>query len=227
MSRSFSSLLSFSASRSVARGLPLVIMALAVAAATPVRGDNVSYQFGGTIAYSQDPSITFGSAFTGIFTIDTAAADAVPGLTKYGSYYGAVIDLQATVGSQTITNDGSYQNVVATANDNVVTTAGGTTYLEDQVSISLQSANHYMTFSFVDSTGLALSSDAMPTSFALGDWTNVSLFLDGGNNSFVIGNITSLEAASPVPLPAAAWAGLALMGATGLTKLRRRKEATA
>ena len=30
-------------------------------------------------------------------------------------------------------------------------------------------------------------------------------------------------AAAPVPLPAAAWAGMALMGATGLTKLRRRK----
>jgi hypothetical protein len=46
-----------------------------------------------------------------------------------------------------------------------------------------------------------------------------------GANSKNAANAGQTFTAVPVPLPAAAWAGLALLGGTGLTKLRRRATA--
>lgn len=145
-------------------GLLVVLGVLLLATPAWAQG-TMAYRFSGQVSSLNQfstifPGISIGSPVEGVFVIDYAALDGepAPGLGTYGS---ARVTIEGTIGASGFSS-------VANSNNSVVVENGQPGISEDWTILRVMPGGglEELTLTFYDSTGQALSGDALPGSAA-------------------------------------------------------------
>lgn len=205
--------------RNIIAGVVLAMVAGATASA-----ETVTYSFEGTVNaafYKPTPSSSYitwyapNTTASGDITVSLPAVDS-DSSPNTGSYLASPnISGDLTVGTDTISLTGS-TNSVDILNDG---------FGEDHVILNFDGMQLFLQ----DSSGTALSSDAIPTSvsFSQFDTTSFSFSTDDFSH-YIVGSVTALSVSvdnsSPAaaPLPGAAWGGMVLIGCLAIERIRRK-----
>lgn len=197
--------------------LSMALLVTFCVVAVPAAGANpVAYDFSGTVFSSPGDFVPLTTPFSGSFSFDAALAGTA---TANGTNY-TLAAFSLNILGEEITFSG------------LVNVTDDSTFIPgaDTIQIGLFGINPMplingftvsgIELAFVDTTGMMLADEGLPSAFGLDGWASRLLAIRFGQDPTMptLGMLSSL-AASPVPVPAAVWLpGSALLG---LVRIRR------